>query len=551
MGGFPLPQPPQLPSPQMGQRGGGPAVVQSASWNDPAAIAQGISNFAQNYMLMSRQQQEQAKQRVYDTIQLANLGVPIDDKQLVKDIKKSKLPIALDPDSAGTFAAPQAAGSGPQSSTAPPPGSVTPQAIQRMMMAQPQMPAGMPPASVPTPMPPGAQGPASQTPIPSPGSVPPDVAAAAQTPGAQTLPQVQMPVTLRSFLSGLTQKGYKESQLRGVMQNITQGALQGDPAALEMATRLGVTKSLGAHDELFLLANKLFPDLSPEEAQGKVGQMLLYDAMGGPQRQAKMMELAKDMAPYFGNSLQRAQDYVSAIYSGRAPSEQPQMSFEQFDKLHTMSDNLSKQYPTSGQLPALVAAQVAAGHTNDAMKTLQGIAAHYPTQGQYEMDIKNRQLTFDAKKWDEQKQIDWARYNQATTQFNQTYAMDQLRFLQSKAGAQFEDFWKIYNDKDSSLEAKNEAVLGLADAMQKQGVDVTTENIKRLMKPIQGENIIQTRKNTGAAGFAGKPPKNPFTGKEDAGYANGLWDYLKRFGGNVVDYYLGTNLGGPLNEEDQ
>lgn len=179
-----LPDPPQIPVAGMGPHPS-PQVNNSPAWNNPQAIAQGIANFAQNYMLASRQKQQDSAKRVQDTIQLAMLGIPIDDKQLVRDIKASKLPIALDPESASTFTAPQAAGS-PQSSVAPP----LPEA-QALMLGGSMMPVQ---GTVQPPTMPGAQGPPPQ-PIPVGGAmggslpvapqmpVSPEVQAAAARPG--------------------------------------------------------------------------------------------------------------------------------------------------------------------------------------------------------------------------------------------------------------------------------------------------------------------------------------------------------------------------------
>lgn len=350
--------------------------------------------------------------------------------------------------------------------------------------------------------------------------------------------QTSTPTTLRQYLSMLQQQGADEMGMKSRMKAILNGALQGDPRALEMSARLGLTKTLGAHDELFLLADKLFPEKSPHEAQAAVGKMLLYDAMGGPQREAKMMDVAKGMAPYFNNDLQRSKAYVDAIYNGERPSEIPGMSFEQFKDITDLTGKLQQQFPTSGALPQLAATFLMAGKTQDAQRIVAAIAEHFPTSGAMEAYQKDRAFNFDVTKHQDMMRIDWARYNQAKSQFDQQYALNQLQYLQGKAREEFDSFWKLYSDKDASQAQKNEATRGLVDALQKQGVSVSSKNVGSLMHPFLGRQEITIPTDTGAAAMAGKPPKNPFTGEDDPQYANGLWDYLKSFGGDVWKYYF-------------
>lgn len=545
-----LPDPPQIPVAGMGPHST-PQVTNSPSWNNPAAIANGISSFAQNYMLMQKQKQQEATARIKDTIQLAQMGIPIDDKQLVKDIKTSKLPIALDPESARTFTAPQAPNT-PPSSVAPPPDP------QSMMLAQGSGTnplAALPPGVVPQPTAPGVMGPANpataQVPVAPPSNLStpqtmgpnpmmdPSVIAASARPGPSYLQSQPMPQTLRGFLSSLQQQGWDERQMKAGMNGILKGALQDDPKALEMASRLGLMKTLGAHDELFLMANKLYPDKTPAEAQAAVGKMLLYDIMGGPQKEMKLMETAKGMLPYFNNDLGAAQTYVNDVYNGKRPSVMPQMSFDQFKDIVGMTSKMQEQFPTSGNLPQLAATFMMGGRVQDAQQIMAAMAQHYPTSAQLELQMKDRQFNFDKQKHADMMGMDWARYNQAKAQFDAQYAMNQLSFLQGKAHSEFEQAWQIYTNKDSSTEQKNAAMQTAADALQKQGVPVSTEMVKGLINTatlgLLGTPTRELRvpdKGSASVGtmMAGKPPKNPITGKDDPQYANGLWDYLKKFG---------------------
>jgi hypothetical protein len=170
------------------------------------------------------------------------------------------------------------------------------------------------------------------------------------------------------------------------------------------------------------------------------------------------------------------------------------------------------------------------------------MASTYPTAAALEQRNKDRMFNFDQSKWEEQKKIDLLHLNQAERQFNQNYALENLRFMQGKAQTEFENFWHVYTDKDASQEQKNSAATGLADALQRQGTKVTTENIFKLMHPFEGRTELRVPQGkTGAADFAGKAPKNPFTGEDDPGYASRLWDYLKQVGSTYVDdYFFGT-----------
>lgn len=541
-----LPDPPQIPVAGMGPHPT-PQMNNSPSWNNPQAIAQGIASFAQNYMLAQRQSQQDAASRVEQSIKLRQMGVPIDEKQLVKDIKKSKIPIALDPESAGAFDIEKAQMGAPQQQ--PP----LPQA-QAMMLAGGQMPVQ---GSVPRPTPPGMVGPqnpeTANVPIPGAmgGAVPvspqqaalsPEMAAASARPGPSYMQQKPIPTTLHGFLDQLGQQGWDEKQMKGSMQNILRGALTGDNRALEMATRLGLTKTIGAHDELFLLADKLFPDKTPMEAQASVGKMLLYDIMGGPQMDAKKIDTAKAMMPYFNNSLEQAREYVNDVFDGRQPKVQPQMSFDQFKDVMKLQGDILGQFPTSGNLPAVATTLMMAGRTKEAQQVVSAIAEHYPSKDSMEMYQKERAFNWDKTKFAASQNLDWARFNQGKQEFDKQYAMSQLNYLQGKAREQFDSFWKIYNDKNASNGQRNEAVTGLVDALKKQGIDVETKNVFALMHPFEGSTEIRVPNRGGQSvgtTMAGKPPKNPFTGADDPEYANGLWQYLQKFPGFVKDYFFG------------
>lgn len=477
-----LPQPPQIPGPQQGHPAQNVGVIQgntSGVGQGLAGLSQGLSQFVQQYMIAQKKAEEDAMTRVEKTLQLNAAGVPIDRKQLLKDIKKAKLPIATDPENMqiapvqGPSAPPQGVPSGEQMLLAPQGMGMSPNVAAMNALQVPQR-----------------------------------MEASA---GAQ--PQFAGPNAMGKYLDlanalGMGELAYKgqHQEVQKKMLDVLQSALGGDPRATEMATRAGLFKAIGPRDETFLLAHKMFPDLSPEAAQGEVGRMMLYDMMGGPEAERQYRTMAEKLAPRFGGDVEKAYQYVQQTFGptvgkpGEAPKPRktdstlrPSYTFEEMKQAHDITNSITDRFPDAG-VPAQMAADALLSGDRDAyMKIALGIPQYFKTKDQIAQGNWQSKFQQDASQHGDRMKMEQARINQAQDHFNKTYQMENLKFMQSKAQAEFDNAWKIYSDKDASKEAKNEAVDMLAEALMKQGVKVGTNEITKWFGPNQ--RYVEVDKN--------------------------------------------------------
>lgn len=525
MGYPPLPPAPNFvpapQGPQGGIQGGAPGAIAgtgpSVGGSIFSGITQGLQSFVQNYVAQSKAARQEAMQRVESAINAMMMGIPVDQKQIARDIKKSKLPISLEEPEGSTVMARQQAAS-----------DYT-QKLQASMIAG-QLGGPTTNIQAGTPSIGGAPGLAPSMRVG--GPIMPGAPSAAPGAPPSPIPVQGMGPEWMQQLTALGRAGLMNKEtmakLQQGMYSTATSALAGDPVALEMATRTGLLKSLGARDEFFLLAHKLFPELSPEQAQGQVGKMMMYDMMGGPQMKAKLLDLAKDMMPHFGGDLSRAITYVGQIFNGEQPKEIPQMSFADFYKLNEMTAKTIDQFPTAAGPARIAASYMSAGRMNEGMNLLTQIAQRYPTKEQIQQENWTKTFMQTKEHQKDTLALERERYNQGVKQFNMMYSLDTLKNFQSMAQSEFDNWWKVYTNKDSSNEQKNSAMEGLASALQKKGMKVTTDSVFKLLHPIEGQTMLKP-KAEGVQKFVGKP-KNPFTGQEDDAYANGLWNYIKRLG---------------------
>lgn len=473
-------------------------------------LAQGLQSFLQNYLGRQRDERQEAAKRVEAGIAMASAGIPIDTQQIARDIKKSKLPISLEDDS------------GIQNAQ---------QMQQQLLQTMSGLQQAQPPESPYMAHPAGAPRYAA----PPLGGVADFLQQNAQamsptytTGGVQhTIPSTAPNYNGPSWLQRLTAAGQlqQQSQLFSMenaqkMQGLIKQAIAGDPSATEVLTRSGIWKAIGPRDELFLLANRIFPG-NPEQATAAVGKLLLFHEAGGPQLQVKMMDMAKDMAPYFGNDLQRSGAYVNAILNGQRPTETPGFSFDQSKEMSLMQSRANKIWPTApGNLLHLLSIAQATGR-QDMVQAAYSALQSFPTAEQLTQDRWQKDYTLKRDQHADQMAIDQQRIKQAWSIHQDDMQMRVLDAMRSGAQQEFDNWWKLYAEQGAPQKQKNEAAVAMVDALKRKGEIVINYNGKQI--PLGTSDL--TTKDIGwftkqLVPSVNKPDTSKFAG---GGQPEGFW----------------------------
>lgn len=464
-----LPLPPNIGGPQTGAQG---AMYPSAPGTLPYSslgpqVVQGISDFIKNFHAVRDADKQRNQQLFQSGVTDLLAGIPIDTKKLAKYAKAAGIPLDLNE---------------PQHVVQ---GQVDQQ--ERQTQQQAAMAASLSGASA-------ASG-------GNPAFQPPPQAAAALAGGPAPVPMVGQPQQQPGFmdrlkgvmgagpigehspgmqwLSQIAQMGKTEMGIKGGeleqkknLLNVMKAAMQGDPKAVEMATRMRLFQTLGPRDELTLMMRK--SGMSDDE----VTKANMYMFMGGPEAKAQVWKMAAEMAPRFGGDLNKALAYVNGIFTPGAPrsEEQPSNTFEEQAKKIELTDQLQKQNPRS---PAQL--------TNAAVEALTtpGEAAHQIGSQLLGLVGQHGKGAQDYEQW-KQEQIQKAKFHQenlgaemlriadARKVHQDQLGMEQLNYYKSKAEQQFNNFWKIRTDPKSSDGEKDSATVGLVDALKAAGVEGVT-----------------------------------------------------------------------------
>lgn len=441
-------------------------------------IVKGINDFVVNYKAANRAAKEEAQQRALQAIEMARLGIPIDQKKVLKDMKRAGWNIdteAPTPEQiswerqkmSGEMAAKQAS---MQSLLMPQAPQMGPGGQNAGMMAAPQQ------MQVPMPnmmgmqggMAPGMPGGPPMGPRPA-GPPPPNfMQRLGQMVGiGRQEPSLSSPTG--QWLSSLQQRGMREQQhatedseetryFVKESRKIFKGILQGDPKAAELGYRLGMGQ---------LLPNEGFFKLAEEAGMSRptAARAMLGITLGEPAMKAQMMKTAIEMAPNFRNQQggpdpAAALSYMNSLSRGELPNQQPQMDLDTAFKLKEYANKLQELHPTLPRNVAELAANALTFHPDGKLASLlRDQVSKFPTKGTIG-------LQKDIVGWNmQEKQL-----GQQWKVHRENWELGVANSVRQAQGQAFDSWWKIYNDKESTEEQREAAASGLADALS--GVEV-------------------------------------------------------------------------------
>jgi hypothetical protein len=457
MGGS-LPQAPNIGGPmpmQQSQMIQGPQMQQH---NDPLTNAvDGITKFINSYRQSQDAMKNKAASEVERDMKLLSLGIPVDQKRTLKNMKKAG--INIDPE-------------GPTPEETAQYNQQYDQELQQAQQRQgfsaqvPQSAAGMPHMMPPQQV----QLPAMQPPQ----YQPPQGSSTAQS-LQQMLQMGQMEAKLREQqMSTQFLMADNAKQLQVVMK----GALSGEPKALEMAYRSGIMQAMPL-DQLEVAATKAGVDPST------VAMRWLQATLGTDKVKAQMMSMAEGMAKYFDNDLERSTKYVSELYETGQSSERPGMSMEERLKVLGQANELQKSYPLAPRHIVEAASLAAITGNSQAYSEIMGQLQKTPSEGRIKMwfdeaklgDQKERTAISKAKLGIDQAQLGLQAQGlglQAHGLKLRERALDQQLAIQQQdaglritsmlanaGGEQLRMFWDMYSDKDADTKQKNIALEGI------------------------------------------------------------------------------------------
>ncbi len=445
MGNFgipPLPQPPRDAgmgyAPQGNMAPGPSPNPYMLPYKQPLAptLIDGINKFMENY----RQQREADKQRnagLFDKdIQNINLGIPVDLKKTAKYAKRAGLNIDFE----GTAAAPAIPGGSAQG------------APQQQQM--PALPDGTPmpaqtvqPGSVPTP---GAAGmpyqpPAPQSPIQGllakMGMTNPQINP--QSPGMNWLQQQaqlgQQRAGMQPQVLANQQKalGVQGQQLDTAAQKelILGQALAGNPQALEMATRLDMTKGLPA-DDLFRIGRKLG---MTEDQIAKQAYQLLSGYKPG-EMQKMLFEEATKLAPRMpSKSPLAAFKYLTDPQN--AP-EKPGFTPEEEANLAQKAIELKKEHPGLS-FPAAYNAVLGTVYGNSDQQTA---VANYLGKFKDQQQIENHYKDLDLG-------LQFQKFGESVNEFKASHELAVGNAIREALGPQMNEYAKMMASTDPAIQS--------------------------------------------------------------------------------------------------
>lgn len=448
-----LPTAPNIGGPATGPQG---TMYPSAPGTLPysttsSSLVQGIGEFLKNFHAARDADKDRNRQMFETGLQNLMAGVPVDQKKLAKYAKRAGLPLDFEDKAPDTHVLP----------------STGDQAAQAAMLAQGGMMPGVPPqAAAQAATPPPQQAPPPQV---QPGLMDKLKSSlgmggiGANSPVMQYLGQMgEMGKT------NLATQGGEAKQKNNIL-NVMKAAMQGDPKAQEMATRIGLFHLLGPRDEMTLLMRK--SGMSDDE----VTKANMYMMMGGPQKEMELRKMAVEFAPRFGGDLQKSLEYVQGTFStGKAPANlRPSLTFDEAHKQGTLMSSLQKDYPNAPPylIHKLTETLTSPGESSQAVaKELFGQLQQYPSKAGQDFYQWSAEQAQKSKFHTDNMSVEWSRLAQTKAIHDQSLAMEQLNYLKSKAQDQFNNWWKIKEDKNADTTTKEAATTGLVDALKAQGV---------------------------------------------------------------------------------
>lgn len=383
---------PQAPQPQQGYTPPSTPAPQGTTPYAPSGVAQvfkGVNDFVQNFLSMKEAEKASNKQKFYEGVQNKMIGLPVDDRLLMKYAQKaglglrnepyspeekqylqdqqqnqdiqSKVKLGMDPTlSAMVPGAQQAYNQGAQQFSQPPqapPGPPSPGIGQRIGQFFGHTP------------PPNPQGPAMQ--------MLSQLGAASQIGGGlpgQVADEKNLSVMQRRF------QGLDLGQKMRMVQLWSQAA-NGDPKAMDFMQRTGVMKELPG-DEIVKDMQMAEPNTPRDQIEQKAGKLLLWLQTGGPQMLTHQQGLIKDLLPAFGNDIVKASSYVMDPVGAEQADIKPGLTPDQFEKKASAEMKIHEAYPTApANLISMAGMAAMTGQTDTYQKVMDTLSAHYKPSG--------------------------------------------------------------------------------------------------------------------------------------------------------------------------
>lgn len=496
--------------------GGGTTIYPTSPF---ANIMGSISAFMQNYQQGQQQEKAQASQQFNEAMDMIRAGVPVDYAKVAKLAKKAGLDyldFSSGPNPAQTAAS--------QMSPGTPGGQAADLTMPGASVAAGQAAQSLPP-TIPAPQPSGAfgrfmQGLHGGPPINS------------QSPGMQYLQQQgqlgQQRASMQPKQLQLMDQLMNNEQLRASLAGKLLSG--GTPQDYELGSRLGLAKELSG-DELFRMGRAAgIPDSQSAEAYMRM-------AMGVPQQQKMMLDLAEKMSPNFDDDMGKSLKYVKDIINNGSSSLQPGKTFDQWLDLRKEEaarvDGVMKRYPTLPANIAHTAANVELYGDDSSKKKMTDFLsatdkkgnAIFPTAGQVDWEKYRGEMSHQ-----------WAMFNQHAQEFSANYKLkllDEAVKNNSQLNDTLQKVFDLFNNKAIAGDHETQMALArqLNDQLTKMGSRLTVKDITHLFSgntpgfafTPQGADVSEAQK------FSGSEPKQP-----DAYFDQDMNSKLKSYFQNIM-----------------
>lgn len=454
-----LPFPPQTgfagmgAQPQMQGPAPGTLPYQQSAW--PAAL-QGIANAIKEYRATSQLDKQQALQEFEQYRQLAASGMPIDPKKMKKAADRAGIPIDWE--------------------------GFSKEQIEQQVNFDQQMVAAAPGGGSTQPVTPasGQFGGAVDA-VSNPAAM---TDAWKQFSAAQGLaqPPTSMPSPGMMWLQALQQQGQGNMDLAQLMQNVNfkkgsieLGALQGNPKAQEMMTKMGGWKA----PDMLERMDQWLTQLGYDE-DSKAGTLLDL-AMGGPANRQKAMELAVEQAKNDVQTMIKVAELTqNYIKEGIAPQIGMQLA------LGTVTKNPEL---ITGAMQVLAQTKTPAQKREDREEKKDLREERMTKVSEQGMQLRQEEFKFDKVKFADISKRGWAELDLK----EKALMLDHMKATTEVMNKLYEqhkdnvDLWfKVATSKDAGIsdQGKEEAWKNMVDAINKMG-PVSFMSIDKDGKPVQ------------------------------------------------------------------
>lgn len=469
-----IPQAPHLDAPQ----GTSPYPQ-----NGVGQVMQATTQFVQSFLANKKAAEENSKQKFFESVQLAALGLPVDSAQVMKYAQKAKIPLRNEPYTPEEQAAQKEmqayqgiqanGGGGGQTPPMDPMLAMVPGAAAANAQGAQQF--ATPPPQVAPPAPPGMWQKMQNVMHGNPATGAPNP----QGPGMQSIEALSQAGQTQGGMAGDVAGQRQVSAYTRKFQNLDmnqktqmlqlQGqAVSGDVHARDILARAGVWKEMPG-DEIAKDMRLAFPNAPEDQVQQKVGETLLWMNTGGPQMLGYRQAMIKDMLPHFGFDLSKTANYVM---DPQGSGVQPQLTPEELEKSITASSKIHDMNPTApSNLATIAGMAMLTGQKGLFDSVMNTINQNYPTEGAQKKSEFDKELnvkTYNAQSDRLRANVDLGGLQQRISNENSMLDLSKLHAIAEAAGDQGKIAMEMLNRKDATQEDQKNALDMLASAVSKK-----------------------------------------------------------------------------------